>query len=180
MNWDGTLYTGRPKGLQLEAFGVQVPRRTDGVSSALNWNYAAHLDPMFRFKDAYGTPDLEKVEELSWEERQRLDYIYSQLQSSNYGQEVANGLKMPNKGVLRIYPNPASSSETVYIDFPENNNYTYNELEIYNQVGDKVYAKKIASGLSNCSLNVEKIHSGLYIVKLKGNGMNWTDKMIVY
>ncbi|MDR1682075.1 MAG: AGE family epimerase/isomerase, partial [Candidatus Symbiothrix sp.] len=48
MNWDGTLYLNQPRGLQLEAFSVMIPRRVGGICTTLNWNYAAHLDPMFR------------------------------------------------------------------------------------------------------------------------------------
>jgi hypothetical protein len=86
MNWDGSLYPGQAAGLQLEAFSVTVPRRVSGILSTLNWNYAAHLDPMFRFKDAFGTPDLEQVEKMPLAERQRLADIYSRVQSANYGQ----------------------------------------------------------------------------------------------
>ncbi len=45
MNWDGKLYPGKARGLQLEAFNVTVPRRK-GVAECLSWNYAAHLEPM--------------------------------------------------------------------------------------------------------------------------------------
>ena len=38
MNWDGSLYPGQAKGLQLEAFGVTIPRRMNGVMTTLNWN----------------------------------------------------------------------------------------------------------------------------------------------
>ena len=88
MNWDQTIWPGQPKGLQMEAFPVNGLRREGGVYTCLNWNYAAHLDPMFRFKDAFGTPDLEEVEKMSWEERKRLNFIYSQVQSANWGQET--------------------------------------------------------------------------------------------
>lgn len=50
--------------------------------SALNWNYAAHLDPMVRFKDAFGTPDLEEVEKMPQGERKKLNRAYSKLKSS--------------------------------------------------------------------------------------------------
>jgi hypothetical protein len=86
MNWDGSLFADQPAGLQLEAFSVTVPRRVKSVLTTLNWNYAAHLDPMMRFKDAFGTPDLEEVEKLSWHKRRRLVRHYARVQSSNWGQ----------------------------------------------------------------------------------------------
>jgi hypothetical protein len=89
MNWDGTLYPGQPRGLQLEAFRVMIPRRGRGVLNCLNWNYAAHLDPMMRFQDAFGTVDLEEVERMDAARRKRLNETYSEVQSSDRGQRKA-------------------------------------------------------------------------------------------
>ncbi|MBN2844189.1 MAG: hypothetical protein JXM68_13965 [Sedimentisphaerales bacterium] len=61
MNWDGKLYPGKPTGLQLEAFSITVPRRL-GVMQCLSWNYAAHLEPLTRFLQTYGTFDLNTLE----------------------------------------------------------------------------------------------------------------------
>ncbi len=63
MNWDTKLYPGKPAGLQLEAFNVTVPRRM-GVMQCLSWNYAAHLEPLTRFLDSFGTFDLNTLEKL--------------------------------------------------------------------------------------------------------------------
>jgi len=86
MNWDGTLYPGQPRGLQLEAFRIMVPRRGRGVLHCLNWNYAAHLDPMMRFEDAFGTVDLEAVERMDAGQRARLNETYAEVQSADWGQ----------------------------------------------------------------------------------------------
>lgn len=72
LNWDGTLYPGKPKGLQLEAFSVSMPRRR-GVMECLSWNFAAHLDPLVRFKDRFGSIDLEAIEQLPMEKRRELN-----------------------------------------------------------------------------------------------------------
>ncbi len=85
MNWDGTLYPGQPRGLQLEAFRIMVPRRGKGVLKTLNWNYAAHLDPMTRFKNAFGTCAIEEVDRMPMAELQRLNELYSKVQSANLG-----------------------------------------------------------------------------------------------
>lgn len=87
LNWDGTLYPNQPKGLQLEAFRIMIPRRAQGVETTLNWSYAAHLDPMFRFKDAFGTPDLEAVERLPFNEIMKMNEQYSKVQSANTNTE---------------------------------------------------------------------------------------------
>jgi hypothetical protein len=176
MNWDGNLYPGQAKGLQLEAFGVTIPRRVNGILTTLNWNYAAHLDPMFRFKDAFGTPDLEEVEKMTWEERQRLNYIYSQLQSANYGQDAGTGTNNPLvESKLRIYPNHLSKELT--IDLPDNKGRNY-VVEIYNLLGVPVFSKKNSAGW-HCRINVCTIPSGHYIIRITGGEKHWSEKIII-
>lgn len=72
LNWDGSLYADLPRGLQLEAFSVTMPRRK-GVMECLSWNYAAHLDPLMRFKDRFGDLDLDVIEKLPLDERRTLN-----------------------------------------------------------------------------------------------------------
>lgn len=72
LNWDGSLYPDLPRGLQLEAFSVTMPRRK-GVMECLSWNYAAHLDPLMRFKDRFGDIDLDVIEKLPLDERRKLN-----------------------------------------------------------------------------------------------------------
>lgn len=89
MNLRQELYPGRPEGLQQEAFTVRTsknPRRTHSVMEALTWNFAAHLDPMIRFKDAFGTCDLEEVEQMPKDKVLEMNKRYSRYQSSDYGQ----------------------------------------------------------------------------------------------
>ena len=88
MNWDQSLFPGQQRGLQMEVFNVSGRRRENGAFTCLNWNYAAHLDPMFRFKDAFGTPNMEEVEKMSWENRKYYNDIYSHVQSANWGQDI--------------------------------------------------------------------------------------------
>ncbi len=92
MNLNQALYPGQQEGLQQEAFQVGTTkgngRRQNSIMQALTWNFAAHLDPMIRFKDAYGTVDLEEVEKMSKEEIKRLDDIYSKKQAADYGDVI--------------------------------------------------------------------------------------------
>lgn len=68
LNWDGTVYPGQARGLQMEAFHVSMPRRR-GVMECLSWNFAAHLDPLVRMKDRFGNLDIEAIEQLPIEQR---------------------------------------------------------------------------------------------------------------
>lgn len=90
MNLRQELYPGQQEGLQQEAFRIGTvedgSRRMNSVLQALTWNFAAHLDPMIRFKDAYGTPDLEEVQKMDSDEVIRLDELYSSTQAADYGQ----------------------------------------------------------------------------------------------
>lgn len=72
LNWDGSVYPDLPRGLQLEAFSVTMPRRK-GVMECLSWNYAAHLDPLMRLKDRFGDIDLDIIEKLPIDERRKLN-----------------------------------------------------------------------------------------------------------
>lgn len=83
MNWDESLYPGQPRGLQLEAFRISVPRRGRGVQTTLNWNYAANLDPMIRFKDAFGSCDIEQIDKMPIAELRRLNTEYGKVQSAD-------------------------------------------------------------------------------------------------
>lgn len=92
MNWDGSLYPGAPHGLQLEAFRILVPRRAKGVNTTLNWGYAAHLEPMMHFRDAFGTPDLEAVERLPLDQRlRRLKSYRDRMQAPVAPHRAPNG-----------------------------------------------------------------------------------------
>lgn len=72
LNWDGSLYPGQPKGLQLEAFTVTTPRRK-GVMECLSWNFASHLDPLVRFQDTFGSMDIDAIEKLPLEKRREMN-----------------------------------------------------------------------------------------------------------
>lgn len=106
MNLGQRLYPGQPEGLQQEAFQVRVtgsPRRTHSIMEALTWNFAAHLDPMIRFKDAFGTYDLEEVEALPKATVEDLNRRYSLYQSSDYGQGQTTSLEVMKKDALSAY-----------------------------------------------------------------------------
>ncbi|MEA4851636.1 MAG: T9SS type A sorting domain-containing protein [Paludibacter sp.] len=177
MNWDQSLYPGEARGLQLEAFPVMIPRRSNGVETTLNWNYAAHLDPMFRFKDAFGTPDVEAVYSMPKAEQLRLLNIYKKVQSSNYGQNDINGLESSIAESIKIYPNPAGKDEKITIEFSSGNNAN---LEIYNVDGTKIYGEQhVLSPL--ILINKKKIwmQPGQYLVRIAGEHFISNRKLII-
>ena len=88
MNLYQELFPGQQEGLQMEAFTIRTssrPRRTGGVFESLNWNFAAHLDPMLRLIDAYGSPDIEEIMKMPFDQLKALDQKYSIRQSADYG-----------------------------------------------------------------------------------------------
>ena len=56
----------------MEAFLVSMPRRR-GVMECLSWNFAAHLDPLVRLKDRFGSFDLDTVERLPLAKKRALN-----------------------------------------------------------------------------------------------------------
>lgn len=177
MNWDQSLYPGRAKGLQLEAFQVMIPRRSDGIMTCLNWNYAAHLDPMFRFKDAFGMPDIETVEKLPMSERLRLNAIYREVQSANWGQEVTVGTDRPDNDAFTIYPNcikPDSPSFTLRL--PESYPAVCN-LAIYNLTGRKVYSQAVGA---TTSITTRHLEPGYYLVRVSDGTRSATAKLSIH
>ena len=88
MNLYKKLYPTRQEGLQLEASTLRTsdkPRRMGCVLETLTWNFAAHLDPMNRLMDAYGTPDIEKAAAMPIDELRELDRKYAVHQSADCG-----------------------------------------------------------------------------------------------
>ena len=78
MNFDGKLsYPHR--GLQTEALRL-VTNRGDGVNLWLPWVTATALDPLYRFKDAYGNVDLNTLARMSVDELRQLDEQYRRTQ----------------------------------------------------------------------------------------------------
>lgn len=170
MNWDGSLYPGQARGLQLEAFQVMIPRRVGGVATTLNWNYAGNLDPMFRFKDAFGTPNLEEVEKMSWEERDALLGRYALYQSADYGQTILSTEDV-EKDDVSIVPNPVDADSSIIINMPDKK-YTVN---IYSVNGSLVYKGK-QHGVATLQMSYPK---GLYTVTIDVDHKTITRQLII-
>ncbi len=170
MNWDGTLYPGQPAGLQLEAFQVMIPRRVGGVATTLNWNYAGHLDPMFRFKDAFGTPNLEEVEKMSKEDRMEKLYRYMNYQSSDYGQVIL-GVKDIELQNVNVSPNPVQAGSPILINLPEKQYMA----SLYSMNGSLMY-----SAVHNGEASVRMSYpAGVYTLVVNVDGKTITREIMV-
>lgn len=170
MNWDQSLFPGQAKGLQLEAFQVMIPRRVGGVATTLNWNYAGHLDPMFRFKDAFGTPDLEEVEKMSWEEREKLAARYALYQSSDYGQTITADEDV-ELAETKMFPNPITSGSSLHISMPD----TDYSLSLYTATGQRLFQAN-KRGATDIKMNYPE---GIYTMVIGSNGHRTTQQIIV-
>ena len=73
-----------------------------------------------------------------------------------------------------ISPNPAGSS--VNITLPEGFE-DFAELEIFNAIGQKVYATELFS--NNTNISVSELHDGLYFVVLKSGTKTQTAKLVI-
>jgi hypothetical protein len=73
-----------------------------------------------------------------------------------------------NLSELNIYPNPTSN--TLFI---ENSNFKFEEIEIYDTFGKRVYSDKFSQ-----EINVSALNSGIYISKLKTSDATLNKKFI--
>lgn len=166
MNLGQQLYPGQPEGLQQEAFQVRVtnqPRRMGSIMEALTWNFAAHLDPMLRFKDAFGTYNLEEVEEMSEAERKELNWRYSFYQSADYGQEIdiPSGLVQLQKDHITVY----SSGKQLYVQMDGILN-ALAMIKINDLTGHNVLIRKLVPGQQKYTISLNSIDRGVYVVNI--------------
>lgn len=162
MNLRQELYPGQPEGLQQEAFTVRTsenPRRTNSVMQALTWNFAAHLDPMIRFKDTFGTYDIEEVEKLPKDEVLKMNERYSRFQSSDYGQdasvdEICSDVKIAVRGQVVIVKG------------------FHQKVEVINMSGQLCYVGENTAEQAVCDYDLGQFLSGCYLLKIYGKDSN--------
>ena len=88
--------------------------------------------------------------------------------------ENGTGIDLPQVGVLKVYPNPAST--TICFDLPENTGANW-KLSIYSSVGCEVLAKELA-GPGKQTIDISKFSSGAYIIKLASGNSLYIAKLI--
>ena len=80
-----------------------------------------------------------------------------------------------NSDMFNLYPNPAKSSFNIAI-----HNYSGDlNVTIFDINGRQVYSKNVVDFMSECSINVEDLAKGMYIVRLKGNDLDHTEKLLI-
>ncbi|MGJ5642645.1 T9SS type A sorting domain-containing protein [Formosa sp. S-31] len=77
----------------------------------------------------------------------------------------------PSQEELYIYPNPVSNGK-IYIVTKLN---LTKEIEIFNVLGKSIYR----TTLFGKELNVSKLTSGIYIIKIKEDNFSYTRKLVV-
>jgi hypothetical protein len=89
-------------------------------------------------------------------------------------EEACEALWIPNINVeskLSIFPNPAKKE--IYISVK--NGIIINEVNIFNQIGQKVLHKKLITN----SIDVSKLRQGMYIIELITNDLRIREKLII-
>lgn len=80
-----------------------------------------------------------------------------------------------NTDLFRLYPNPAKSSLNIAI-----HNYIGNlNVTIFDINGRVVYEKVVNDFTSECAINIEGIAKGAYIVRLAGENLSHSEKLII-
>lgn len=81
------------------------------------------------------------------------------------------------ENLLKIYPNPIRSNETLSIVLPENNTWTGSSIcvEIYSSSGKSVYRSEQSFSRSAIEIRLENIVSGIYILRVG----NYYAKLVV-
>jgi hypothetical protein len=87
-----------------------------------------------------------------------------------FGVGIAQVVDLQNK--VMVYPNPSNGNLTVSVSDFENAN-----IEIYNMVGQKVFANTLQSGLTH--LNVSSFSNGVYQIRIvKNNSLIYTGRVV--
>lgn len=118
------------------------------------------------------------MEKMSWQERQRLNTIYSKVQSANYGQDIDTGFESINQYTFCIYPNPVGKNDNLCIDIPivSSDNCI---MEIGDLEGHIVAVEKIGTLPVRYIMKVGEVLPGIYILKIKGGKFTLSQKIII-
>lgn len=79
-----------------------------------------------------------------------------------------------DNNLFRVFPNPSNGMVNVKIQ-----QYVGNlEIEVYDVNGRLVYSKAEINFNNESQINVQNLQSGVYVVKLKGDSINYSTKLI--
>ena len=80
-----------------------------------------------------------------------------------------------NSDLFRIYPNPSNGLVNINIA-----NYVGDlQISVYDINGREVYNKNMNNFNNSNAINLEKLSTGIYILKLQGENLNYSEKVIL-
>ena len=80
-----------------------------------------------------------------------------------------------NSDLFRIYPNPSNGLVNINIA-----NYVGDlQINVYDINGREVYNKNMNNFNNSNAINLEKLSTGIYILKLQGENLNYSEKVIL-
>lgn len=121
----------------------------------------------------------------------KIDFGYRERYNFMMGYELGNGPAKPaceernhtginelnkNEGVLNVFPNPATQSCQIKVKFEQEQNA---QLSLVNALGETVFNEQFKGQLYQKNVNVTKLPSGYYLVKLIINDKVYSEKLIV-
>ena len=80
--------------------------------------------------------------------------------------------EVANSGGVSVYPNPSAGILNLSVKKFENAN-----VRVFNVLGEEVYSARLND--INTVLNLENFNSGLYVVKVEGNGFTYNEKVTI-
>ena len=99
------------------------------------------------------------------------------LQFEVVDRSTETGLKQLNSDIINVYPNPVNENNTILTISGFIGYKLY--FELYNMQGQKIAGQNIETKNEPFTINLQRILHGTYILKLVGNKMTHTEKIIV-
>jgi PKD repeat protein len=97
--------------------------------------------------------------------------------SYKYSKVVITNRPAEDKLQVLLYPNPVLRNTTLQIVKPNNN---ISLIEVFNNMGQRVYAKRMTIGLYNVSVDVpSNWSSGIYMIRVSDNKESWSRPVMI-
>jgi flagellar hook assembly protein FlgD len=80
---------------------------------------------------------------------------------------------------IAVYPNPSNGVSTIRFNLNNTNGVVVNVYNTLGQVVKSFDASQLNNGSNNLTIDTEAFASGIYTVKIEGNGFNATQKFVV-
>ena len=104
-----------------------------------------------------------------------IDQIVSEIINAAKNGNLPASVNSIKKNALSLYPNPVTEKATINLSTIKN----ATELNIFDNMGRKVYSQPLNAGQNNAEINASNFASGLYHINIKTNNAIYTTKMSV-